>query len=151
MSNYQAISQDLARVIGYIHADQIDEAEQKRITRETLEAFDQYVSPGWLKYRLNQAMVIWQRCIMRPQAQKPHFSYYLKVHQSAYSLFALTSGHPPAHCLCIPMNGKSPLIASLHEGNECWHWRKPTAISAHCHYLQMAHPAPIFPVTNSSY
>ena len=51
MSNYQAISQDLARVIGYIHADQIDEAEQKRITRETLEAFDQYVSPGWLKYR----------------------------------------------------------------------------------------------------
>ena len=51
MSNYQAISQDLARVIGYIHADQIDEAEQKRITQETLEAFDQYVSPGWLKYR----------------------------------------------------------------------------------------------------
>ena len=43
----------LDRVIGLIKTDtkDIPAAEKKRMVRETLDQFQNYVSPGWLKYR----------------------------------------------------------------------------------------------------
>ncbi|KSU28121.1 Putrescine aminotransferase [Lactococcus lactis] len=41
----------LDEVIGYIKKDKFDSETIKRITDDTLEGFDNYVSPGWLKYR----------------------------------------------------------------------------------------------------
>ena len=41
----------LDEVIGYIKKDKFDSETIKKITDDTLEGFDNYVSPGWLKYR----------------------------------------------------------------------------------------------------
>lgn len=41
----------LDEVIGYIKKDKFDSETIKRITDDTLEGFDNYVSPGWLMYR----------------------------------------------------------------------------------------------------
>ncbi|WP_406834489.1 putrescine aminotransferase [Lactococcus lactis] len=41
----------LDEAIGYIKKDKFDSETIKRITDDTLEGFDNYVSPGWLKYR----------------------------------------------------------------------------------------------------
>ena len=41
----------LDEVIGYIKKDKFDSETIKKITDDTLEGFDDYVSPGWLKYR----------------------------------------------------------------------------------------------------
>lgn len=41
----------LDEVIGYIKKDKFDSKTIKKITDDTLEGFDNYVSPGWLKYR----------------------------------------------------------------------------------------------------
>ena len=45
--------QELDRVIRLIKtdSDQISAEEKKQMVEETLEHFDHYVSPGWLKYR----------------------------------------------------------------------------------------------------
>ena len=39
------------RVIGYIHSDHLEDTDKELMTKETLDYFDNYVSPGWLKYR----------------------------------------------------------------------------------------------------
>lgn len=61
--NYEQVSKDLGRVIEYIHSDELDEASKKKMTEETLDHFDNYVSPGWLKYRksvsTNSAVLEW--------------------------------------------------------------------------------------------
>jgi putrescine aminotransferase len=61
--SYTQVSKDLEKVIGYIHNDQLSEAEKETITKDTVHYFDQYVSPGWLKYRksvsTNSAVVEW--------------------------------------------------------------------------------------------
>lgn len=61
--SYEQVSKDLDRVIGYIHSDSLDEDAKKLMTEETLDYFDNYVSPGWLKYRksvsTNSAVLEW--------------------------------------------------------------------------------------------
>lgn len=61
--SYADVSKDLERVIGYIHADKLTDEEKETMTRETLHYFDEYVSPGWLKYRksvsTNSAVLEW--------------------------------------------------------------------------------------------
>ena len=63
MMSYEQVSKDLERVLGYIHADEISDTEKDAMTKETLHYFDQYVSPGWLKYRksvsTNSAVLEW--------------------------------------------------------------------------------------------
>lgn len=66
LEKFKDTSEYLGRVLGYIHSDisEISDAEKEKITKETVEHFDNYVSPGWLKYRksvsTNAAMLEWQ-------------------------------------------------------------------------------------------
>lgn len=61
--SYAKVSEDLGRVIDYIHADELDKEAKETMTKETLDYFDNYVSPGWLKYRksvsTNSAVLEW--------------------------------------------------------------------------------------------
>lgn len=62
--SYEQVSKDLEKVIGYIHSDELTDAEKDTMTKETIEYFDTYVSPGWLKYRksvsTNSAVLEWK-------------------------------------------------------------------------------------------
>jgi putrescine aminotransferase len=62
-SSYQKVSDDLGKVINYIHAPSVSTTDKEIITEQTLTYFDEYVSPGWLKYRksvsTNGAIVEW--------------------------------------------------------------------------------------------
>lgn len=62
MSKEQVIA-DLDKVLGYIHSDSLTEQEKETITEQTVDYFNNYVSPGWLKYRksvsTNAAVVEW--------------------------------------------------------------------------------------------
>ena len=64
MKNKEQVLKELNKVIKFIHSDELTEAEKKEITQETVEYFDTYVSPGWLKYRksvsTNAAVVEWK-------------------------------------------------------------------------------------------
>lgn len=53
MTDKQQVIKDLERVVSLIEtdSDQIPQEEKKRMVSETLDHFDNYVSPGWLKYR----------------------------------------------------------------------------------------------------
>ncbi len=57
------VSEELERVIGYIHSDHLSDTDKELMTKETLDYFDHYVSPGWLKYRksvsTNSAVLEW--------------------------------------------------------------------------------------------
>lgn len=61
--SYSDVSKDLEKVIGFIHSDSLSDSEKETITNDTIEYFDKYVSPGWLKYRksvsTNSATVEW--------------------------------------------------------------------------------------------
>ena len=61
--SFEQVSKDLGKVIEYIHADKLDDADKKLMTEQTLDYFDNYVSPGWLKYRksvsTNSAVLEW--------------------------------------------------------------------------------------------
>lgn len=50
MSKEQVIS-DLDKVLGFIKSKELTEEEKDTITSQTVDYFDNYVSPGWLKYR----------------------------------------------------------------------------------------------------
>lgn len=60
---FESTSKDLERVIGYIKSDKLEDADKELMTKETLDYFDNYVSPGWLKYRksvsTNSATLEW--------------------------------------------------------------------------------------------
>lgn len=60
----QAILKEINEVIDFIHADDLTEEQKERVTKDTIANFDQYVSPGWLKYRksvsTNAAVVEWK-------------------------------------------------------------------------------------------
>lgn len=62
--SYEKVSKDLEKVIGYIHSDELTDDEKKLMTEQTLDYFDNYVSPGWLKYRksvsTNSAVLEWK-------------------------------------------------------------------------------------------
>lgn len=61
--SYEQVSGDLERVLGYIRSDRMSEEDKDRMTKDTIHYFDQYVSPGWLKYRksvsTNSAVLEW--------------------------------------------------------------------------------------------
>ncbi|MGG7149924.1 putrescine aminotransferase [Clostridium neonatale] len=63
MSKKEQVIEDLEKVIGYIKSDRLSDAEKETITKQTVNYFDNYVSPGWLKYRksvsTNAAVVEW--------------------------------------------------------------------------------------------
>lgn len=63
MSNNKQVIKELEQVVNYIKSDELSDVEKERITKETVEYFDTYVSPGWLKYRksvsTNAAVVEW--------------------------------------------------------------------------------------------
>ncbi len=60
----EQVKQELDSVIGYIHADELTDDQKKKMTEETIDYFDNYVSPGWLKYRksvsTNSAVLEWK-------------------------------------------------------------------------------------------
>lgn len=63
MGQKEHVIEDLERVIGYIKSNELADGEKEQITKDTVNYFDNYVSPGWLKYRksvsTNAAVVEW--------------------------------------------------------------------------------------------
>ena len=61
---FESTSKDLEKVLGYIHADKLNDEEKETMTAEVIDYFDNYVSPGWLQYRksvsTNSATLEWQ-------------------------------------------------------------------------------------------
>ena len=53
MADKQQVIRDLDEIIGLIGKDtsEITKEEKKKMVSDTLDYFDNYVSPGWLKYR----------------------------------------------------------------------------------------------------
>lgn len=62
--SFEQVSKDLEKVIGYIKSDELTNEQKDEMTKETIEYFDSYVSPGWLKYRksvsTNSATLEWR-------------------------------------------------------------------------------------------
>ncbi len=62
--SFEQVSKDLEKVIGYIKSDELTNEQKDEMTKETIEYFDNYVSPGWLKYRksvsTNSAALEWR-------------------------------------------------------------------------------------------
>lgn len=63
-ANKKTILKELETVIRYIKSDSLTDEEKATITKETIDYFDNYVSPGWLKYRksvsTNAAVIEWK-------------------------------------------------------------------------------------------
>lgn len=63
MEEKKNVIEDLEKVIGYIKSNELSEDNKEKITKDTINYFDNYVSPGWLKYRksvsTNAAVVEW--------------------------------------------------------------------------------------------
>lgn len=61
---FENVSKDLEEVIKFIKSDELTDSEKGKITEDTIKYFDEYVSPGWLKYRksvsTNSAVVEWK-------------------------------------------------------------------------------------------
>ena len=53
MAKSEQVIKDLDRVIGLINTDMKDipAEEKKQMVADTIDHFDNYVSPGWMKYR----------------------------------------------------------------------------------------------------
>lgn len=64
MKNNSEIIEELDQVIGIIYSKELSDQQKEDITKETIENFDTFVSPGWLKYRksvsTDAAVVEWQ-------------------------------------------------------------------------------------------
>lgn len=64
MSNSENVISELGKVISYIKSNALSDSDKETITKQTVEYFDEYVSPGWLKYRksvsTNAAVVEWR-------------------------------------------------------------------------------------------
>lgn len=62
MSKEKALS-ELERTMGYIMSEQLKDEDKKRIVDDSIENYNTYVNPGWLKYRksvsTNAAFVEW--------------------------------------------------------------------------------------------
>lgn len=63
MEETKNVIKDLEKVIGYIKSDKLSGEDKENITKDTINYFNNYVSPGWLKYRksvsTNAAVVEW--------------------------------------------------------------------------------------------
>lgn len=55
---------ELNHILDVIHSDELTDEQKETVTKETVEYFNKYVSPGWLKYRksvsTNAAVVEWK-------------------------------------------------------------------------------------------
>lgn len=64
MEKKETVLKDLDHILGIIHSEELTEEQKETMTRETVEYFDTYVSPGWLKYRksvsTNSATLEWK-------------------------------------------------------------------------------------------
>lgn len=64
MIEKERVVKELDHILGIIHSDKLTDEQKETVTRETVEYFDKYVSPGWLKYRksvsTNAAVVEWK-------------------------------------------------------------------------------------------
>ena len=64
MSNKEQTVKELEEVINFIKSDDLNDSQKEKITKDTVNYFDNYVSPGWLKYRksvsTNAAVVEWK-------------------------------------------------------------------------------------------
>ncbi|MBP1736796.1 MAG: aminotransferase class-III [Oscillospiraceae bacterium] len=64
METKEIILNDLNHILEIIHSDSLTDEQKAAVTRETVEYFDHYVSPGWLQYRksvsTNGATVEWK-------------------------------------------------------------------------------------------
>ena len=60
MAKSEQVIKDLDRVIGLINTDMKDipAEEKKQMVADTIDHFDNYVSPGWLKYRKSVSSVL---------------------------------------------------------------------------------------------
>jgi putrescine aminotransferase len=56
--------EELKKVLGYIEGESLQDADKKQIVQDAIENFNNYVNPGWLKYRksvsTNAAFVEWR-------------------------------------------------------------------------------------------
>lgn len=63
MAKKEQTIKELEEVIGFIKSDNLSDTQKEKITKDTVNYFDNYVSPGWLKYRksvsTNAAVVEW--------------------------------------------------------------------------------------------
>lgn len=64
MADVKTVLKDLDEVITFIKSDELTDEQKKKITEDTVNYFDNYVSPGWLKYRksvsTDAAVVEWK-------------------------------------------------------------------------------------------
>lgn len=64
MNHKETIMSELEEVLEFIKSDELTVVQKEKITKDTVNYFDQYVSPGWLKYRksvsTNAAVVEWK-------------------------------------------------------------------------------------------
>lgn len=64
MADVKTVIKDLDEVITFIKSDELTDEQKKKITEDTVNYFDNYVSPGWLKYRksvsTDAAVVEWK-------------------------------------------------------------------------------------------
>lgn len=64
MVNKEETLKELEEVIEFIKSDDLLDTQKEKITKDTINYFDNYVSPGWLKYRksvsTNAAVVEWK-------------------------------------------------------------------------------------------
>ena len=60
MAKSEQVIKDLDRVIGLINTDMKDipAEEKKQMVADTIDHFDNYVSPGWLKYRKSVSLTL---------------------------------------------------------------------------------------------
>ena len=63
MTKKEQTIKELEEVIEFIKSDDLSDKQKEKITKDTVNYFDNYVSPGWLKYRksvsTNAAVVEW--------------------------------------------------------------------------------------------
>ena len=64
MTKKEETLKELEEVIKFIKSDDLSDTQKEKITKDTVNYFDNYVSPGWLKYRksvsTNAAVVEWK-------------------------------------------------------------------------------------------
>lgn len=61
---FKETSDYLERILGYIHSDEVPAEDKELMTKETVDHFNNFVSPGWLRYRksvsTDSAMLEWK-------------------------------------------------------------------------------------------
>ncbi|MFA9381287.1 MAG: putrescine aminotransferase [Acetanaerobacterium sp.] len=59
----QKAQEILDKVLGYITADELSEADKQQLVTDSVDNYNQFINPGWLKYRksvsTNEAFVEW--------------------------------------------------------------------------------------------